>query len=85
MLRGGMRKERREPTPRAKRQVRRGRRHRRSGPRKRITVFLSAPLVKKASRVIAAEGRTLEACLEEALDAWLRRRQPEEQIEKSGS
>ncbi|MCI0408281.1 MAG: hypothetical protein L0191_06920 [Acidobacteria bacterium] len=66
---------RRGPTPRAKRQVRRGRRHGRSGPRKRVTVFLSAPLVKKVSRVLAEEGRELDACLEEALEAWLRHRQ----------
>ncbi|HET7853814.1 MAG TPA: hypothetical protein VFM04_05090 [Candidatus Methylomirabilis sp.] len=70
-----MRKGRREPRARAKRQVRRGRRHGRSGPRKRVTVFLSAPLVKKVSRVLAEEGRELEACLEEALEAWLRHRQ----------
>jgi hypothetical protein len=61
--------------PRAKRQVRRGRRHGRSGPRKRITVFLSAPLLKKVSRILAAEGQSLEACLEQALEAWLRLRQ----------
>lgn len=61
-------------TPRAKRQVRRGRRHGRSGSRKRITIFLSAPLVKKVSRVLAEEGRDLEACIEEALEAWLRLR-----------
>ncbi|MGH7425933.1 MAG: hypothetical protein ACREJP_07170 [Candidatus Methylomirabilales bacterium] len=64
-----------EPRPRAKRQVRRGRRHGRSGPRKRVTVFLSAPLLKKVSRMLAAEGRELDACLEEALEAWLRYRQ----------
>ena len=63
------------PRPRAKRQVRRGRRHGRSGPRKRVTVFLSAPLLKKVSRMLAAEGRDLEACLEQALEGWLRRRQ----------
>ncbi|MFQ5852379.1 MAG: hypothetical protein ACE5JU_17580 [Candidatus Binatia bacterium] len=62
----------RRATPRAKREVRRGRRHGRSGPRKRITVFLSAPLVKKVSRVLAAKGRTLDACLEEALGEWLK-------------
>ncbi|MFQ5989852.1 MAG: hypothetical protein ACE5K9_08055 [Candidatus Methylomirabilales bacterium] len=66
---------RRWPKPRAKRQVRRGRRHGRSGPRKRITVFLSAPLARRLSRVLAGEGRTLEACLEEALGQWLMRRQ----------
>jgi len=65
----------RRPTPRAKRQVRRGRRHGRSGPRKRVTVFLSAPLVKKVSRVLAEERRELDACIEEALEAWLRHRQ----------
>ena len=65
----------RGPTPRAKREVRRGRRHGRSGPRKRVTVFLSAPLLKKVSRMLAEEGRELETCLEEALEAWLRHRQ----------
>lgn len=60
------------PKPRAKRQVRRGRRHGRSGPRKRITVFLSAPLLKKVSAVLVADGRTLESCLEEALGDWLK-------------
>ncbi len=64
-----------KPRPRAKRQVRRGRRHGRSGPRKRVTVFLSAPLLKKVSRMLAEEGRDLEGCLEEALEAWLRHRQ----------
>ena len=61
--------------PRAKREVRRGRRHGRSGPRKRVTVFLSAPLLKKVSRMLAEEERDLEGCLEEALEAWLRHRQ----------
>ncbi len=70
-----MRKGRRDPRPRAKREVRRGRRHGRSGPRKRVTVFLSAPLLKKVSRVLAAEGRELDACIEEVLEAWLRHRQ----------
>jgi len=70
-----MQKGRREPRPRAKRPVKRGRRHGRSGPRKRITVFLSAPLLKKVSRMLADEGRELDACLEEALEAWLRHRQ----------
>ena len=65
----------RSARPRAKRQVRRGRRHGRSGPRKRITVFLSAPLVKRLSRVLAAEGWALEECLEDALGQWLLRRQ----------
>lgn len=63
------------PRPRAKREVRRGRRHGRSGPRKRVTVFLSAPLLKKVSRMLAEEERDLEGCLEEALEAWLRQRQ----------
>ncbi len=63
------------PKPRARREVKRGRRHRRSGPRKRITVFLSAPLVKRLSRLLTTEGRSLEDCLEEALEAWLRLRQ----------
>ena len=63
--------------PREKRPVRRGRRHGRSGPRKRITVFLSAPLMKKLSRVLTAEGRTLEACLEEALAEWLKQHEPD--------
>jgi hypothetical protein len=36
---------------------------------------LSAPLLKKVSRVLAEERRELEACLEEALEAWLRHRQ----------
>lgn len=71
-------------TPRAKRQVRRGRRHGRSGPRKRVTVFLSAPLLKKVSRRLAPEGRSLESCLEEALDEWLRRRLPANESEKPG-
>ncbi len=75
----------RGPTPRAKRQVRRGRRHRRSGARRRITVFLSAPLVKKVSRLLVMEERSLEACLEEALDEWLRRRLPAAEFEKPGS
>lgn len=70
-----MRKERRVPRPRAKRQVRRGRRHGRSGPRKRVTVFLSAPLLKRVSRMLEAEGRNLEAVLEEVLGEWLKRRQ----------
>jgi hypothetical protein len=65
------------PKPRAKRQVRRGRRHGRSGPRKRVTVFLSAPLLKKVNWLLIAHGRTLESCLEEALGEWLRQRQPE--------
>ena len=65
----------RSARPRAKREVRRGRRHGRSGPRKRVTVFLSAPLLKKVNRMLAAEGRDLEACLEQALEGWLRRRQ----------
>ncbi len=64
--------------PRAKREVRRGRRHRRSGARKRITLFLSAPLLKKVSAVLSADGRTLDACLEEALGEWLTRRRPGE-------
>ncbi|MGH7370984.1 MAG: hypothetical protein ACREJK_03975 [Candidatus Methylomirabilales bacterium] len=63
------------PRPRAKREVRRGRRHGRSGPRKRVTVFVSAPLLKKVSRMLAEEERDLEGCLEEALEAWLRHRQ----------
>jgi len=65
----------RRPTPRAKRPVKRGRRHGRSGPRKRVTVFLSAPLLKKVSRMLEAEGRTLEAVLEEVLAEWLKHRQ----------
>ena len=69
---------RKGPKPRAKRQVRRGRRHGRSGPRKRVTVFLSAPLLKKVSWVLTADGRTLESCLEEALADWLRQRYPED-------
>ncbi|MFQ5846572.1 MAG: hypothetical protein ACE5IQ_02745 [Candidatus Methylomirabilales bacterium] len=73
----------RRPTPRAKREVRRGRRHRRSGARKRVTVFLSAPLVKKVSRLLAAEGRDLDACLEEALEMWLRGRQPDPKAGRS--
>jgi hypothetical protein len=68
----------RRATPRAKREVRRGRRHGRSGPRKRVTVFLSASLLKKVSRLLAEEGRELDACLEEALDQWLKDRQPAE-------
>lgn len=64
--------------PRAKRPVRRGRRHGRSGPRKRVIVFLSAPLLKKVSRIVGAEGQSLEACLEEALEGWLKHRQPAE-------
>jgi hypothetical protein len=36
---------------------------------------LSGPLLKKVSRILAAEERTPEACLEEALEAWLRLRQ----------
>ncbi|MDZ4338640.1 MAG: hypothetical protein U1B94_00325 [candidate division NC10 bacterium] len=71
------------PRPRAKREVRRGRRHGRSGPRKRITVFLSAPLLKKVSRMLAAEGRSLEACLEDAIEGWLKRRQPASEGETS--
>lgn len=71
--------------PRAKRQVRRGRRHGRSGPRKRITIFLSAPLVKKLSRVVTAEEQSLEECLEEALGQWLERRQVKANIEDSGT
>lgn len=67
--------------PRAKRQVRRGRRHGRSGSRKRITVFLSAPLVKKLSRVVTAEEQSLEVCLEEALGQWLARRQEKTKIQ----
>ncbi|MGH7350806.1 MAG: hypothetical protein ACREI5_05405 [Candidatus Methylomirabilales bacterium] len=63
------------PRPRGKREVRRGRRHGRSGPRKRVTVFVSAPLLKKVSRMLAEEERDLEGCLEEALEAWLRHRQ----------
>ncbi len=66
------------PKARAKRQVRRGRRHGRSGPRKRVTVFLSAPLLKKVGWVLTADGRTLESCLEEALANWLRQRHPED-------
>ncbi|MFQ5804540.1 MAG: hypothetical protein ACE5JQ_16750 [Candidatus Methylomirabilales bacterium] len=65
------------PRPRAKREVKRGRRHRRSGPRKRVTVFLSAPLLKKVGLVLATDGRTLESCLEEALGEWLRQHQAE--------
>lgn len=74
----------RSTRPRTKREVRRGRRHGRSGPRKRITVFLSAPLVKRLSRVLTNEERSLEGCLEEALAQWLMRRQPEDEI-TSGS
>lgn len=67
--------ERTGTRPRDKR-VRRGRRHGRSGPRKRITVFLSAPLVKRVHQIVQAEGRSLEAALEEALGAWLRAHPP---------
>lgn len=73
----------RRATPRAKRPVKRGRRRGRSGPRKRITVFLGAPLMKKVSRVLAAEDKRLEACLEEALAEWLKQRQPEDEATKS--
>lgn len=65
----------REARPRAKRPVKRGRRHGRSGPRKRVTVFLSAPLLKKVNRMLEAEERTLEAVLEEVLGEWLKHRQ----------
>ena len=71
--------------PRAKRQVRRGRRQSRSGPRKRITVFLSAPLLKKVSRMLPAQGGTLEAALEEALEAWLRHHQARAEGERGES
>ena len=74
----------RRPTPRGKRQVKRGRRHGRSGPRKRITVFLSAPLVKKLSRVLTADGRSMEECLEEALGQWLMRRQVADETRSRG-
>jgi len=73
----------RSARPRTKREVRRGRRHGRSGPRKRITVFLSAPLVKRLARLLTIEERSLEDCLEEALAQWLMRRQPGDEI-KSG-
>ncbi|MFQ5962045.1 MAG: hypothetical protein ACE5MG_11675, partial [Candidatus Methylomirabilales bacterium] len=62
---------------------RRGRRHGRSGPRKRVTVFLSAPLLKKVSGVLAVDGRTLESCLEEALGEWLRQRRAEDSTTRS--
>ena len=67
--------------PRTKREVRRGRRHGRSGPRKRITVFLSAPLVKKLSRVVTGAEQSLEECLEEALGQWLERHQGKAKIQ----
>lgn len=75
---------RKGPKPRAKRQVRRGRRHGRSGPRKRITLFLSAPLVKRLNRVLTADGRSMEDCLEEALGQWLVRRQVADEIRSRG-
>jgi len=78
-----MQEGRKGPRPRAKREVRRGRRHGRSGPRKRVTVFLSAPLLKKVSRMLAAEGRSLEACLDDALEGWLKRRQAPSEGEAS--
>ena len=77
--------QRRWPKPRAKREVRRGRRHGRSGARKRITVFLRAPLLKKVSRVLAAHDQTLEAGLEEALGEWLEKRKLDEEAAGSGS
>ncbi len=73
----------RSARPRTKREVRRGRRRGRSGPRKRFTVFLSAPLVKRLARLLTIEERSLEDCLEEALAQWLMRRQPGDEI-KSG-
>jgi len=36
---------------------------------------LNAPLLKKVSRMLEAEGRTLEAVLEEVLAEWLKHRQ----------
>lgn len=77
--------QRRWPKPRAKREVRRGRRHGRSGARKRITVFLRAPLLKKVSRVLADDEQTLEACIEEALGEWLEKRELDEETAGSGS
>jgi hypothetical protein len=44
---------------------------------------LSAPLLKKVSRVLAEERRDLEACLEEALEGWLKRRQVRSEEEAS--
>jgi len=80
-----MQEGRKGPRPRAKRQVRRGRRHGRSGPRKRITVFLSAPLLKKVSRMLPSQGGTLEAALEEALEVWLRHHQARAEGERGES
>ena len=36
---------------------------------------MNAPLLKKVSRMLEAEGRTLEAVLEEVLGEWLKRQQ----------
>ena len=36
---------------------------------------MSAPLLKRVSRMLEAEGRNLEAVLEEVLGEWLKRRQ----------
>ncbi|MFQ5993119.1 MAG: hypothetical protein ACE5NA_11845 [Nitrospiraceae bacterium] len=77
--------QRRWPKPRAKREVRRGRRHGRSGARKRVTVFLRAPLLKRVSRVLPDHGRTLEACIEEALGEWLKTRELDDETGGSGS
>ncbi|MFQ5793374.1 MAG: hypothetical protein ACE5JI_23125 [Acidobacteriota bacterium] len=77
--------QRRWPKPRAKREVRRGRRHGRSGARKRITVFLRAPLLKKVSRVLADHEQTLEACIEEALGDWLETGELDEETAGAGS
>ena len=58
---------------RAPRPVRRGRRRGRSGPRKRLVLFLPADLVKSLRGQAAARAEPLEATLEGLLRRSLRR------------
>ena len=57
---------------RAPRPVRRGRRRGRSGPRKRLVLFLPADLVKALQGEAAARAEPLEATLEALLRHGLR-------------
>jgi len=57
---------------RAPRSVRRGRRRGRSGPRKRLVLFLPADLVKALQGEAAARTESLEAILEALLRRGLR-------------
>ena len=57
---------------RAPRPVRRGRRRGRSGPRKRLVLFLPADLVKALRGQAAARAEPLEATLEDLVRRGLR-------------